>query len=144
MRVVDRQTVKLCRQRAPHSLLTAAGYFSYLFGDYNYTGQCSFGEPWYWCLRFVNSAQRPSLTLYSYKSLCFPQATIESAARSKVCLPLNKGAAIPKVQSNLKYQISNEPWPLSCSSLCTWLNPFLPAGPQSPPSVGNSVSSCCR
>lgn len=104
------------------------GCSSYLSADCNYMRQCRLGEPGSWCL--LGGPVSLSLKLEKPR-IHFPQVTFESAARSKVLLPLNKGAAIPKVQSNLKYQISNEPWPQSSSSLCTWLNLFLPAGSES-------------
>lgn len=78
-----------------YRLPTGAGCFSYLFGDCNYTGQCSLGEPQHWCLGFVKSALRPaSLSKAKEPIVNFPQA--ENAARPKVLLPLNKGTAIPK------------------------------------------------
>jgi hypothetical protein len=48
--------------------------------------------------------QPHSLTLE--KSRTFLHGFFETAARSKVLLLLNKGAAIPKALSDLKYQIS--------------------------------------
>lgn len=54
----------------------------------------------------VCSEAQPLSPKLEKPAIHFPQVTFKSAARSKVLLPPNKGAAILKVQSNLKYQIS--------------------------------------